>query len=468
MPASQPRCNDPDMEDRLRDTMAGTLGHFWMNFDDVYDLDEADDGYVRLADDDLFHISTLRTRAFNSGFGTNREQLPTPDAIYAMTNVTRSIFFDIAGVSQSNVMGERASTQTVRTRGVIVNVPLAALKDDKFLTVELEIPQVTRWAGLTSIRQEIVPASGNRGKQYKAETVEHDPIELEIRRGLKLKLDSTWHVDGPDDRRTINAPLVVGTSTRTPRKWHDHLVPLLAVQDLVNLAHQGFVPAEKAMVEFKIENDGRPRDSATLWNSRLMTVPRKGGVSSPKSMTEVPLFRLGHIGGVQGLRNWIRLDHQHGRATGPLTNAYRYGSTGVEVHLIEIATAMEYWTKIHRELGRAWAQPRRLRRRANEPLPMSIGRHVGPAFTEFVGDLDRWSQLFWDTYNSLKHAPNFEYDPSEVQLLGDTGELLLLGVLLNRVACNKTPMKVLCKSHRTHMLGYKTRKLLGAGEFSAG
>ncbi|QYL17992.1 hypothetical protein [Mycolicibacterium pallens] len=454
------------MGDRLRDTMDGTLGHFWMNFADVYNLDKADDGHVRLADDDLFHIGTLRTRKFNNGFGTSRERLPMPDAIYAMTNVTRSIFFDIAGVSQSNVMGERASTQTVRTRGVIVNVPLSALKDDKFLTVELEIPQVTRWAGFTTIREESVPPSGNTGKQYRAQTVEVNPLEVEIRRGFSVKLDSTWHVDGPDDRRTINAPLVVGTSSRTPRRWHDHLVPLLSVQDLINLAHEGFVPAEQARVEFKIEDDGRPRDSARLWNSRLMALPRRGGVSSPESMTRVPLFQLSHIGGVRGLRNWIRLDHDHARATGPITNAYRYGTPGVEVHLIEIATGMEYWTKVHRELGRAWAEPRRRSRRVWEPLPMSIGRHVGPAFAEFVGDLGGWSRMFWDTYNSLKHAPNYEYDPAVVQLLGETGELLLLGALLNRVANNRIPMDALCQSHRTHMMGYKMRKLLGAGEFS--
>ncbi|GAB5900760.1 hypothetical protein OKHIL_65690 [Mycolicibacterium mageritense] len=463
MSSSDPWCDDPVMGDRLRDTMDGTLGHFWMNFADVYDLDKADDGYVRLADDDLFHIGTLRTREFNSGFGTKRERLPMPDAIYAMTNVTRSIFFDIAGVSQSNAMGERASTQTVRTRGVIVNVPLAALKDDKFLAVELEIPQVTRWAGLTSIHEETVPHSGNRAKQYKAETVEVDPLELDIRRGFSLKLDSTWHVDGPDDRRTINAPLVVATSSRTPRKWHDHLVPLLAVQDLINLAHEGFVPAEQARVEFKIEDDGRPRESATLWNSRLMALPRGGGVSSPESMTRVPLFYLGHIGGVKGLRNWIRLDAQHGRATGPLTNTYRYGESGVEVHLIEIALGIEYWTRLNNEhFKRAWAKPRK-RGKKNEPLPMAMGRYAGPAFTEFVGgDLDAWVDLFWNTYNRLKHAPTFEYDPYAVNTLGDTGALLLLGTLLNHVAGSKVPMKALTSSVRTQRLKERVQKLVAA------
>lgn len=53
--------------------MDGTLGHFWMNFGDVYNLDKAADGYVRLAEDDLFHIGALRTRQHNSELGTNRE-----------------------------------------------------------------------------------------------------------------------------------------------------------------------------------------------------------------------------------------------------------------------------------------------------------------------------------------------------------------------------------------------------------
>jgi hypothetical protein len=446
--------------------MDGTLGHFWMELGDGYDLNKSRDGYVRLVDGSLFHDGTLRTLDYNREFGTNQDRLPRPEAIYAMTSSTRAIFFDVAGVSQSNVMGQRASTQTVRTRGVVVNVPFTVLEDSDFLAVELEIPEVSRWSGLLGVDEKVeTDDDGNR--TYTAATVNVDPLEIEIRRGFKLKLDTTWRVEGPDDRRTLSTPLAVGTSSRTPRPWHDHLVPLLSVQDLVSLAHEGFCPVERTTVEFKCADDGRPRETPLLWNSRLMALPPRGGVAKPKSMTEVPLFHLGHIGGVRGLRNWIRLDHQHGRATGPITNAYRYGTTGVEVHLIEIATGMEYWTKVHRELGRAWAEPRRRSRRVWEPLPMSIGRHVGPAFAEFVGDLDQWSQLFWDTYNSLKHAPDYEYNPSEVQLLGDTGELLLLGALLNRVADNKTPMKVLCQSHRTHMMGYNMRKLLGAGEFSA-
>jgi hypothetical protein len=102
--------------DRLRETIDGTLGHFWLSLADVYNLDKSIDGHVRLADDNLFHVNTLRTREFNNDFGRNQERLPRPEVVYGLTSSTRSMFFDIAGVSQSNVMGQRASTQTVRTR----------------------------------------------------------------------------------------------------------------------------------------------------------------------------------------------------------------------------------------------------------------------------------------------------------------------------------------------------------------
>lgn len=446
------------MADQMRETMDGTLGHFWTELSDVYDLNKSKDGYVGLVDDNLFYVSTLRTREFPSEIRRNTDRLPRPEAIYAMTASTRSIFFDIAGISRSNVMGQRASTQTVRTRGVVVDVPFTVLEETKFIEVEVWIPEVTNWSGLEGVSERVQLYDDDRPKRYTASTVDVETLEIEIRRGLKLTLDTTWSVDGPDDKRVLSTPLVVGTASKTPRSWDQHFVPLIAVQDLINVAYEGFVPAEHGTVQFKCRDDDRPRSTPRMWNSRLMTVPRS--VSRPESMTEFPLFHLQNIGGVRGVRNWIRLDQDYPRATGPITNVYRYGASGSEVRLIEIALGLEYWTKVHNELGRAWAKPRKLTKKTFEPLPMSIGRHVGPDFAEFVGDLGEWSQLFWDTYNSLKHAPNFEYDPNEVGLLGDSGALLLLGALLNRVAGNKIPMKVLCESHRTHMIGYNMRKLL--------
>lgn len=180
------------MSNRVRETMDGTLGHFWTDLNDVYKLDKSSDDYVRLGDDSLFHVGTPRTREFNREFGRNRERLPRPEAIYAMTASTRSIFFDIAGVSQSNVMGQRASTQTIRTRGVVVDVPFAVLEDKNFTEVEVWIPEVTLWSGLAGVSERVQLCDDDRPKGYTASTVHVEPLAIEIRRGLKLILDTTW------------------------------------------------------------------------------------------------------------------------------------------------------------------------------------------------------------------------------------------------------------------------------------
>lgn len=128
----------------MRETMDGTLGHFWTDPDDVYKLDKSIDGYVKLVDDTIFHVGTLRTQEFRSGSRNPNERLPRPEAVYGLTASTRAMFFDIAGVGQSNVMGQRASTQTVRTRGVVIDVPFAVLESTEFTKVELWISEVTQ------------------------------------------------------------------------------------------------------------------------------------------------------------------------------------------------------------------------------------------------------------------------------------------------------------------------------------
>lgn len=106
-----------------------------------------------------------------------------------------------------------------------MNIPFAVLEDSDFLGVELEIPEVTRWSGLVGVNENVESYDNSRPRRYTAATVDVEPLEMEIRRGFKLKLDTTWHVEGPPDRRTLSTPLVVETSTRTPKPWHDHLVP---------------------------------------------------------------------------------------------------------------------------------------------------------------------------------------------------------------------------------------------------
>jgi hypothetical protein len=66
-----------------------------------------------------------------------------------------------------------------------------------------------------------------------------------------------------------------------------------------------------------------------------------------------------------------------------------------------------------------------------------------------------------DRYGDLKHDSSLKYDAGELYLLAETGRILLACALLNRIALNKTPSKVICGSHRTDGLGVDIRRLLG-------
>jgi len=82
----------------------------------------------------------------------------------------------------------------------------------------------------------------------------------------------TWSVEGSKDRRILAIPLEIGSIGDRPLNWRDHLRPLMVVQDLINLAYEGCVPAENATVHFKYKNDERPLQNPEMWNSGLMAV----------------------------------------------------------------------------------------------------------------------------------------------------------------------------------------------------
>jgi len=258
--------------------MNGTLGHFWTELTDVYNFDRSKDGYVRLVDDTIFHIDTLRTKQYLAEFGTNEERRTSPAAVYAMTGTTPSLFFDFAGISRNDVWGDAASTQNLRMRGVVTGAPVDNIVDGRFVSVEVSIPEVTRWSGLIGVTEKLEPGVGGQPNSWSAKTRHFDPIEVEIRRGHKLVLSTTWSVEGPADKRTLRSPLEIRSISERPLPWHEHLRPLVAVQDLINLAYEGFVPAEQATVHFKYEDGARPLRGPQMWNSRLMTVPK--GVQS--------------------------------------------------------------------------------------------------------------------------------------------------------------------------------------------
>ncbi|MFE5283741.1 hypothetical protein ACFRAQ_02055 [Nocardia sp. NPDC056611] len=436
------------MTEHMQETMSGTAGYFWDQVPKELDLETSLPGYVQLQEDGYFHIVVVTSHA-KSAIDWDSRDRDYPNSIVGMTNVRGSLFFDFAGMSESNIIGAtRASTRTFKTRSSIVGVSLDELKTDNFRSLSVRMPNLTKWSGLNHIKEEVTRGDDQRLKSWSGSVDSTEPIVGNLGKGLTLSLSTSWSVSGPSDNRIVAAPLVISTEVNRPRSWQDLIGPLVAVQDLINLAHKGHVVANGGTATLDLNPGYRPSGAPEFWSDRLMRLP--AGSAPPVSMDEFPAFNLSHIGGMKGIRAWIRLDRDHPRATGPLVNTYRYGRSGVEMRLMEVALGIEYWTKANNKLK--WAKLVKSGGKT-EKLPNALARKVGRPFADFVGDPTVWSELFWDVYNSLKHAPNFQYDVDNIYYLGESGALLLEAALLNRVAGNSLPARAIFASHRNHNIG---------------
>ncbi|MFF0453350.1 ApeA N-terminal domain 1-containing protein [Nocardia africana] len=443
------------MTEHLQNTMSGTAGYFWDHVPRELDLETSLPGYVQLQDDGYFHIVVV-TSHVNPAADWDGNDRDFPNSIVGMTNVRGSLFFDFAGMSESNIIGAtRASTRTFKTRSSIVGISLDELKSDNIRALSARMPNLTNWSGINHIKESFTKGDDQRLKSWSGSVDSTEPIIGDIGSGLRLSISTSWSVSGPSDSRIVAAPLVISTESKRPRHWADLIGPLVAVQDLINLAYKGHVVANSGTATLDLNPGYRPSTAPDFWSDRLMRLPK--GSAPPTSMDEFPAFNLSHIGGMKGIRAWIKLDKDHPRATGPLANAYRYGRPGAEMRLMEVALGIEYWTKANNKLK--WAKLIKDGGKT-EKLPNALSRKVGKPFSDFVGNATVWSNLFWDTYNSLKHAPNFEYDADDIYYLGESGALLLEAALLNRVAGNGIPARAIFTSHRNHAIGNGITRLV--------
>lgn len=447
------------MANELQELMDGTTGHFWTKVEDILKLAQAANGHVELKNDGFLHIDTLTTlELLQSVYQSATANQPIPKAIFASTKPAGAVFYDVAGLSSSNIIGGvRASSASYRLRTVLCNVNLRNVASDKLTRMLVTFPKVMFWSGIGGVSVKIEKYENGRSKYVDAAVRRAKTFSAPKRRGMTLSISSHWSINGPDDVRVLQNPLAVITESDKPKDWWQHLEPILAVQDLINMAYQGFVVADVGTADIDVKQyDPRAR-SPELWISRIMTVPP--GSAPPKSMNEIPVFNLPQIGGIRGIDGWIELSRKYGRATGPISKVYRFGSgLAVETRCMEIAAAIDYWSEIHRRAGLAWAA------RSNGTLTEVLAKFAGPAFSKFVGDIKIWSKIFRDTYNRIKHEPVFSYDVEDVYTVTRSAEILLQSALLNRIARNKKMTEIICDSHRNYDVGIDVRKIVGRGQ----
>jgi ApeA N-terminal domain 1 len=446
------------MADELQELMDGTTGHFWTEIGAVLNLEEAANGHVELKDDALFHIETLTSlELVRSLYASSTATREIPRAIYGSTKPAGAVFYDIAGLSSNNIIGGvRASSAAYRVRSVLCGVNLRNVASDKLTRMLVTFPKVMFWSGIGGVSTTVGKDEFGRSQSVDAKLRSAKAISAPVRRGIKISFSSHWSITGPDDVRVLKNPLAVITESAKPKEWWDHLEPILAVQDLINMAFQGFVVADVGTADIEVKQEDPHARSSELWISRLMTVPPSS--TAPESMNEIPVFNLLQIGGIRGVDGWIELTRKYGRATGPISKIYRFGSgLAAETRCMEIAAAIDYWSEIHRRSGAGWAD------RTNGTLTEVRAKFVGTAFTEFVGDIKVWSKIFRDTYNRIKHEPVFSYDGEDVYTITRSAEILLQSALLNRIARNKKMTHIICDSHRNYDVGIEVRKIVARG-----
>ncbi len=386
----------------------------------------------------------------------NDEPSRSIETLYAATHPAGSVFFDAVSAGGSSIMGAtRASIETYRCGGLLAGLNLRDIKSEKFTEMKVTFPGVFKWSGIGGVHGISEKDGENRAQSYSVTLRSAPARSTPERKGIVVSLASRWSATGPTDKKVLANPLTVTTISRKPRSWIDHVTPILAVQNLINLGFQGFVAAESGTAIIESHSGERPQSGPEMWISDLMHLPK--GTKPPKSMTEYPTFNLNDINGVTGVDAWIRLEQTHPRAAGPLAKVYRFGdSLAIETRLMEIAVALDYWITSHRRTTK-WAQVKK------GDNPYSLAKYVGPAFEEFVGDITTWSKLFQFTYNELKHNPRFKYGIEEVYVITRAGEILLQCALMNQIARHKRLTRTICESHRIYGLGQRIRDVVKQG-----
>ncbi|SDH83394.1 hypothetical protein SAMN05421505_1249 [Sinosporangium album] len=427
------------MRSSIKEDLQGGLGHFWPFRTSKPNLRRnPESGYVR-QDAGWLVIETIDERPWPTQLKNENEI--SPSGLVAILPKRSILFLETQSSGSTLRSGYRISSKRYRARTAIGSIPIDELQSAKLLSITANFHGIGTWAGLTATEESHETDQNGRFESWTVKLKSPPPMSHRTSKGRDLLLSTTWNVGGAEDLRQLSAPISISCASVRPRDIWDLLRPLLHIQNMMNLAWEGFVAASSGSAELHLKpNATNNSDRPELWNGALM-VPL-AGVAGPRSMNHRPLFTLATVGGIAGLARWVKLCDTYPRAVGPVVNRYRFGPATSEASLLDIAAGIEYWIKCNRPA--AWA---------NNHFTKALAAHIGRSFSQWVGDPEKWASDFWQTYNKLKHEATYVVDPSKISDFVRSGRLLLAADLLNRVARTKEPSRRIFQSHRTYNLG---------------
>ncbi|MEU6754575.1 hypothetical protein ABZ914_50820 [Spirillospora sp. NPDC046719] len=432
------------MTSSIDDVLGGCIGFFHPIIERKDLKKESQRGYIQLAEDGFLRIDTLEEDLL-SGFSTSNRRIP--EWIKGRTQHAGILITNMVGFGSSfNIGGTKASVHRYRGQTLIFGIDPRLIDTPKVTSISAFFPDVTNWAGVSALQIAREIGEDNRYKGMSMKVESSPPARIQLSRALTLELGTHWEVSGSESRKTVYAPLKVTCSSSRGKDIHELIGPIFHLQNLINLAHQGLVAADGGQA-FTVKGTGDRNPE--FWNHALMFRPPSS--VAPKSMTETPLFSLSHVGGIEGLRRWINISKRHSRSVIPATRAFRTGKISPEVQMMDIAAGIEYWTAAHARTAR-WSRER--------PQSLAVARQAGEHFAEWVGDIQKWADIFWNEYNAIKHRPNHLVDPYKARILADSGQVLLACILLRRVARSKSIVANILDSHQLNRLGHDIRHIV--------
>lgn len=416
-----------------------------MSFDDPASFgDKVERGWLQIGEGEV-RLDVLEEEPSS---GWSAYPLPIPKSVVGVLSAGSIMMLEISNrLPTIRMGGHRVSTTRYHARSILGNLDLDHVRSDRVCSLSASFALSDRFDGLPRIQEEWVQDEGGRAVGWTGRTPNAATKSVELTEDRQITMMVDWSIDGSHQERRVSQLTRFTIESSSPRELWDLLEPLLIVQNLVNVAHRGFVVAETGRAVADFDNVDERRSSTWFWSAPLHY--RSPQLPKVDMQQTFPLFTLDDIGGVNGLARWVHLGQQHPRGLSPLIRPLRQGSLSPEVAILEVAAAIEYWAKTQLPGGK----------NGETRFVQALIEQVEELFIEFCGDPDIWTDRFWEAYNAIKHANEMAYGDDELYFLAGSARYLLAAVVLAHVAQSQKPAKALLNSPNLQSLRKALRRM---------
>ncbi|WP_143657959.1 HEPN domain-containing protein [Embleya scabrispora] len=400
-------------------------------------------GYLEGTSDGLLQLRVVDTGKI---FPLPDDEERFPESIIGTTESGQVLLMHPTWRNSTYAGGPSISNSRFRFKTVICGPTGQLARTPTFTAARVFFPGIARWAGLRTYDEKIEQRADGRMYAVSIELFSPQETSIEISRGMRIHLSGHWEYSG-GDRKEIYAPVQIGCESDSPSNLTDLLRPLLRIQDLLNIKFNSYVAADGGQVV--LSHGSVPDKKPILWTTPLMHGPPGTRLRDANSSPALPLQQ---IGGLPGIRRWLRLYDTHPRSVKAVVDRFRRGNTSPETRLLETATGLEYWVSSHKRQKVQWAK--------TSPQSLAVARNVGVPFRDWIGDVKVWSDIFWDAYNGLKHNVRYNPDPIDIHVLAESGQFLLTAALLKRISPDNIAIQSLFESRQAYGIRDEVRTLI--------